>query len=485
MSTGTPREADALVVFGITGDLAKKMTFRSLYRLEQRGLLDVPVIGVAVDDWSIDKLRQHALDSIEACGETLEESVCDAFCARLSYVQGNFDDAGTYTRLSEALKGLGVGVPDASTSRSRRHCSRWWSPVSPRPGSSSHGERVVVEKPFGHDLAVGPGTGGRPAQVHRRAAALQDRPLPREDGARGDPLPAVRQLDARAGVEPQPPRLRPDHDRRGIRRRGPRATSTTRSGRYATSSSTICCSCSRRRRWSRPRAATPTRSRTPSRPCSARWTMPTLPATSAASTTATSKIDGRRAGLDDRDVRGAAAADRELALGGRPLVHPHRQAAPRDRDRAATDLQASPAGPLHQDGPAPPRAEPDRVQDRSRNRDPDAARRSPRRSVRTGRDRARHGVRRKRAARAIPPTRCCCTPRSSATAPTSPARTWSRRRWRIVQPLLDHPPEVMPYAPGSWGPKEADKLVAGFGGWHGPWMPGEPRRSDYGRLPSA
>jgi glucose-6-phosphate 1-dehydrogenase len=43
--------------------------------------------------------------------------------------------------------------------------------------------------------------------------------------------------------------------------------------------------------------------------------------------------------------------------------------------------------------------------------------------------------------------------------------------WRVVQPLIDHPPKVLPYAKGSWGPKEADDLVAGFGGWHGPWLP--------------
>jgi glucose-6-phosphate 1-dehydrogenase len=43
--------------------------------------------------------------------------------------------------------------------------------------------------------------------------------------------------------------------------------------------------------------------------------------------------------------------------------------------------------------------------------------------------------------------------------------------WRVVQPLLDEPPPVHPYAPGSWGPSEADKLVAGFGGWQSPWLP--------------
>ncbi len=52
--------ADVLVVFGISGDLAKVMTFHSLYRLEQRGLLDCPIVGVAANDWSVDQLRSHA-----------------------------------------------------------------------------------------------------------------------------------------------------------------------------------------------------------------------------------------------------------------------------------------------------------------------------------------------------------------------------------------------------------------------------------------
>ena len=70
-----PRPADALVIFGITGDLAKKMTFRSLYRLERRGLLDCPVIGVAVDEWSMDQLRDHARAAIEESGESIDPEV--------------------------------------------------------------------------------------------------------------------------------------------------------------------------------------------------------------------------------------------------------------------------------------------------------------------------------------------------------------------------------------------------------------------------
>jgi glucose-6-phosphate 1-dehydrogenase len=63
-----PEPADVLVVFGITGDLAKVMTFRSLYRLEQRGLLDCPIVGVAVDDWSVDDLVKRARESIVGTG---------------------------------------------------------------------------------------------------------------------------------------------------------------------------------------------------------------------------------------------------------------------------------------------------------------------------------------------------------------------------------------------------------------------------------
>ena len=69
---GEQRPADVLVVFGITGDLAKVMTFRSLYRLEQRGLLDCPIVGVAVDDWTVERLRERARQSIMGTGEKLD-----------------------------------------------------------------------------------------------------------------------------------------------------------------------------------------------------------------------------------------------------------------------------------------------------------------------------------------------------------------------------------------------------------------------------
>src|SRR4051812_29869479 len=81
--------ADAFVAFGITGDLAKVMTFRSLYRLERRGLLDCPIVGVAVDDWTAKELREHARIAITAAGETIDERVFERFAARLVYVSGD------------------------------------------------------------------------------------------------------------------------------------------------------------------------------------------------------------------------------------------------------------------------------------------------------------------------------------------------------------------------------------------------------------
>src|SRR5256885_15235977 len=87
--------ADVLVSFGITGDLAKVMTFHSLYRLEQRGLLDCPILGVAVQDWSVDDLREHARAAIEGTGEAIDDEVFERFAARLSYVAGDFGDAET------------------------------------------------------------------------------------------------------------------------------------------------------------------------------------------------------------------------------------------------------------------------------------------------------------------------------------------------------------------------------------------------------
>jgi glucose-6-phosphate 1-dehydrogenase len=141
--------ADALVVFGITGDLARKMTLRSLYRLEQRGLLSCPVIGVAVNDWSVERLREHAHQSIDDAGEKIDEQVFGRLAARLGYVSGDFNDEQTYARVLHALgdahnPAFYLEIPPSLFGMVISGLSKAGLVASPR--------RVIVEKPFGHDL---------------------------------------------------------------------------------------------------------------------------------------------------------------------------------------------------------------------------------------------------------------------------------------------------------------------------------------------
>jgi glucose-6-phosphate 1-dehydrogenase len=142
-------EADTLVVFGITGDLAKKMTLRSLYRLEARGLLGGRVIGVAADDWTVEHLRDHARESIIATGERLDEDVFAAFAARLFYVSGDFADEGTYEEVKTA-----IGEAKHPVFYLEIPPSLFATVIAglAKVDLLSHGQRVVVEKPFGHDL---------------------------------------------------------------------------------------------------------------------------------------------------------------------------------------------------------------------------------------------------------------------------------------------------------------------------------------------
>ena len=142
-------KADALVIFGITGDLAKKMTLRSLYRLERRGLLDFPIVGVAVEEWDVERLRDHAREAIEQSGEKIVRKVFDRFAARLSYVSGDFEAEQTYAEVAKA-----VGDAKAPVFYLEIPPSLFATVVAKLDHEELlKGARVLVEKPFGHDLA--------------------------------------------------------------------------------------------------------------------------------------------------------------------------------------------------------------------------------------------------------------------------------------------------------------------------------------------
>jgi glucose-6-phosphate 1-dehydrogenase len=142
------KRTDAFVVFGITGDLARVMTLHSLYRLEARGLLSCPIIGVAVDDWTVDHLREHARTVIAATGQTIDDAVFERLAARLDYVSGDFTDAATYAKVKAAMGDAQEPV--------------FYLEIPPflfgavvkqlHDAGLTENARVVVEKPFGHDL---------------------------------------------------------------------------------------------------------------------------------------------------------------------------------------------------------------------------------------------------------------------------------------------------------------------------------------------
>ena len=148
---GRASPGDALVIFGITGDLAKKMTLKALYDLFANGTLTVPVIGVARNDWSVQDLHQHAREAIsarmEVKGEEFDEDAFKGFTSNLSYVQGDYAETDTYERLKEA-----VSFAKQPVFYLEIPPSLFASVIEHLAGAGlTDGARVVIEKPFGHD----------------------------------------------------------------------------------------------------------------------------------------------------------------------------------------------------------------------------------------------------------------------------------------------------------------------------------------------
>ncbi len=140
--------ADVLTIFGISGDLARKMTFHALYRLEARGKLDCPIVGVAIDKWDDEKLRGHAREAIAATVEDPDEDVFGRLAARMSYIQGDYADEATFERLGKAIEGAKrpifyLEIPPALFATVVQGLGK---------AGLTESARVVIEKPFGHDL---------------------------------------------------------------------------------------------------------------------------------------------------------------------------------------------------------------------------------------------------------------------------------------------------------------------------------------------
>ena len=149
-TNGDAARSDALVLFGITGDLARKKIFPALYALAKRGVLSVPVVGVASSTWSLAQLRQRATESIEKSSKIDDKSALDRLLSQLNYVSGDYNDAVTFTAIKAAL-GTRVqrpahylAIPPALFATVIQGLAA---------AGLTEGARVILEKPFGRDLA--------------------------------------------------------------------------------------------------------------------------------------------------------------------------------------------------------------------------------------------------------------------------------------------------------------------------------------------
>src|ERR1700693_1272589 len=144
----TTLKSDAFVFFGATGDLAYKKIFPSLYAMVRRSGLDIPIIGMARAGWTLDKLRARARESVEHGGD-YEAGCFEKFSAQLRYVDGDYTDPATYTRLKQAL-GLAtrpihyLAIPPSMFASVVQGLAK---------SGCSDNARVILEKPFGRDLA--------------------------------------------------------------------------------------------------------------------------------------------------------------------------------------------------------------------------------------------------------------------------------------------------------------------------------------------
>ena len=141
--------ADALVIFGVTGDLARKMIFPALYAMAKRGMLNVPVVGVASSKLTMAQLRKRVRDSIRQAGKIDDRPALNHLLSLLQYVSGNYNEPDTFNILKQTLGGARrpahyLAIPPAL-----------FPAVITNLGAAGLAERarVIVEKPFGRDLA--------------------------------------------------------------------------------------------------------------------------------------------------------------------------------------------------------------------------------------------------------------------------------------------------------------------------------------------
>ena len=461
--------ADVFVVFGITGDLARVMTFRSLYRLERRGLLNCPIVGVAVDDWTIERLREHARDvyrrhrRADRLRRVRAVRRAAVLCQRRLHRRRHLR-ARRARRVGDAQHARVLpGDPAVRCSRpvigrprrrgpDQDRARRRGEAVRPRPRLGARAGRRNCTSTSTSPSSTGSitssarwaprssSTCASPTRCSSRSGTATTSPACRsrwpsrfgvEDrGHFYDPVGALRDvvvnhlMQVLAVAAMEAPAGDDADDAQGRQVRGLPLDRRRRSGALRARSVRRLPRHRRRRAGLRRPRPTPRcvwRSTTGAgRACpssSAPASICRSPRPSCASSFATRRAWGSCEHGHRRPEPDQLVVKLDPSTGTRVILDAHRADA--GGPQAITlDMEFADEGG---EGPTPYEVL--------------LARRDERRLARA-----------------------------------SPARTPSKRPGASSQPLLDSPPPVHPYAQGSWGPEEADRLVAGYGGWHGPWI---------------